>query len=242
MNSVNYQGLIVADEISREAMPVRRMTSLSDLARPDSQRTGATAKQRALVGGLVIGVQAFLILGLAYGLTQKPKAESLPPMVVDLIPMEEEQIKAPPPPMKPLLATPQIVMDMPVTPQIYEPPPLVKVDAPPSTMTASATPPKGDPKTAVETFQMKLLRHVNQNLRYPPPARVKRQEGVVMVRFAMDRRGYIRDASVETPSRFAALNDESLAVLARAQPFPPPPVELEGDPIQMILPVKFSLR
>jgi len=91
-------------------------------------------------------------------------------------------------------------------------------------------------------FQVKLLRHLNRHKRYPSSARAKREQGVVHVRFTMDRRGKVLAASVEKACQFETLNQEGVALLARAQPLPMPPPEMEGESIEMIVPVEFSLK
>ncbi|MBL8645222.1 MAG: TonB family protein [Rhodospirillaceae bacterium] len=56
------------------------------------------------------------------------------------------------------------------------------------------------------------------------------------------RRGRIVSAKLERPSGFAVLDDEALALVTRAQPLPPPPPEVAGDPLVMIVPVDFVVR
>jgi protein TonB len=245
MNSMNFQRTAVgASESSPQwenATSPDQSASLTALL-PAVAKPGATGKQRLMVMAVVAAVQVGLVAGLVYGMAREPLPVVVAPLQVSLLP-EIEDVKPPPPPMRPPLVTPTIVMNLPQSPEIYEPPPLITVQAAaPSPITTSAKPVSSDPNAAIQTFQMKLLRHVNKNLRYPTSARQKREEGVVLVRFTMDRQGNISNVSVEKRCHFQALNDEGAAVLVRAQPFPPPPPELEGDAIQMVLPVKFSLR
>ena len=165
-------------------------------------------------------------------------------MAVSILPDKEEEHEPPPTPPKPPMIAPQLEMNMPPPIQIYTPPPLVQVNAPPAPITSQsvAPPVRIDPNAAIVAFQMDLLRKVNRNLRYPQSSRVNLEEGVVLVRFTMDRKGNVSNVAVEKGSDFPLLNDEAIAVLMRAQPFPPPPRELAGDTIDMVLPVKFSLR
>jgi periplasmic protein TonB len=39
-----------------------------------------------------------------------------------------------------------------------------------------------------------------------------------------------------------ALDDEALALLRRAEPFPPPPPELAGARVDLTVPIRFNLR
>ena len=43
-------------------------------------------------------------------------------------------------------------------------------------------------------------------------------------------------------SGHAALDQETLQLLRRSQPFPPPPPELPGERIELTVPVRFNLR
>jgi periplasmic protein TonB len=245
MNSVNLHTPRIAGETSPQrelaAAPRQTHSPLTEFV-PTTSATGPSSKRRLLVGALVGGVQFIFVMGLALGLTHKEKPIAAAPMVVDILPTEEKFIPPPPPPMKPHLATPQIVMNIPVAPQIYEPPP--PIAAPPSerALTTSPTPVTSDPDAAIQTFQVRLLRHLNRHKRYPPGARARRQQGVVYVRFVMDRRGNVLSALLEKACGFDTLNAEGLALLKRAQPLPIPPPEMEGNSIEMIVPVDFSLR
>jgi periplasmic protein TonB len=40
----------------------------------------------------------------------------------------------------------------------------------------------------------------------------------------------------------SALDDEALALLRRAEPFPPPPPELPGARVDLTVPIRFNLR
>jgi protein TonB len=40
----------------------------------------------------------------------------------------------------------------------------------------------------------------------------------------------------------AALDEEALALLQRAQPFPPPPAEMAGPHVDLTVPIRFNLK
>lgn len=254
MNPVNFQathaddGAQALSEEHPKPAPGRAPAAVdnSDEAVPvwrPAMATDGRNKQRAVVSTVVIGIQALLLLGIAAGLAHKPAPIEYKPIEVALIPEKEDKFEEPPPP-PPVLQQPQIVMNTITPPLIYTPPPLVEVkNAPPSPITSQsvAPPPRVDPNIAIQAFQMRLLREVNRNLRYPRQARQELLEGIVLVRFTMDRKGNVSNVVIHEPSAFEALNQEGIAVLLRAS-FPAPPPELKGDAIEMILPVKFSLR
>ena len=62
---------------------------------------------------------------------------------------------------------------------------------------------------------------------------------MVLLRFRMDRDGKLLDSRIEKSSGSDALDQEALAALARAQPLPAPPVEVPGNPLELIVPVDF---
>jgi protein TonB len=78
--------------------------------------------------------------------------------------------------------------------------------------------------------------------RYPDVAREGDEQGVATVTFTMDRNGHILSASLVRSSGSPALDEEAVAMVHRADPLPPMPVELAGNMVKFTLPVTFSLR
>src|SRR6266511_2632071 len=78
---------------------------------------------------------------------------------------------------------------------------------------------------AVPTWKTQIVALLERNKRYPESAQSRRQEGVAQVFFSLDRQGRVIDSRVVRSSGASALDDEALALLRRAQPFPPPPPE-----------------
>ena len=56
----------------------------------------------------------------------------------------------------------------------------------------------------------------------------------------MNRDGNVRWARLEKGPGYDHLDDESLALMDRAQPLPPP--EVTGEPIEIVAPIQFSLK
>ncbi|MBV1960864.1 MAG: energy transducer TonB, partial [Immundisolibacteraceae bacterium] len=77
--------------------------------------------------------------------------------------------------------------------------------------------------------------------RYPRQARRRGQEAIVHIHITLGRDGTVLDYRLTQPSVYATLNRETLALIARAQPLPPPPAEVEGDTVEFVVPVVFSL-
>ena len=83
---------------------------------------------------------------------------------------------------------------------------------------------------------------LERNKRYPESAQSRRQQGVAQVFFSLDRQGRVIDSRVVRSSGASALDEEALAILRRAQPFPPPPPELSGQRVNLTVPIRFNLK
>lgn len=95
---------------------------------------------------------------------------------------------------------------------------------------------------AVATWRTQLLAVVEKNKRYPEAARARRERGVVVVAFQLDREGRVVGAQVARGSGSATLDDEAIALLRRVEPFPIPPSILPGERISVNLPIRFAAR
>jgi periplasmic protein TonB len=119
-----------------------------------------------------------------------------------------------------------------------------QVAAPPAPDAAAPAPgaSSAQPSNAVPTWQGLLLGRLQQFKRYPYMAQRDRQQGTVNLHFTMDRHGKVLSASVAKSSGFDALDQETLALIHRAEPLPPPPPEVPGDPLELTVPVQFFLK
>ena len=98
------------------------------------------------------------------------------------------------------------------------------------------------PSNAVPTWKTHILALLERNKRYPEAAQSRHQEGVAQVFFSLDRQGRVINSRVVRSSGAGALDDEALALLRRAEPFPPPPPELPGARVDITVPIRFNLR
>jgi TonB family protein len=89
---------------------------------------------------------------------------------------------------------------------------------------------------AVALWKSSVVSRLEQNKKYPPEAASRREHGVAQVFFSIDRQGRLLESRVVRPSGVAVLDDEALALLKRAEPFPPPPQELAGDHVDLTVP------
>ena len=95
---------------------------------------------------------------------------------------------------------------------------------------------------AVVTWRTKLLALIEKNKRYPEAARPRREQGTAQVSFALDRKGIVANARVIQSSGSSALDQEAVALLKRAEPFPAPPATFPGDSVVVRLPIRFTVK
>ena len=93
----------------------------------------------------------------------------------------------------------------------------------------------------IRIYQRALLVHIEHYRRYPLDERRQRIEGLVTIRFAMDRHGNVLDVWIDRSSGVAALDTEAVATVRRAQPLPMIPARLP-DRLSIVLPVSFSIQ
>ncbi|MCW8085730.1 energy transducer TonB, partial [Sabulicella glaciei] len=111
------------------------------------------------------------------------------------------------------------------------------VGAPPGPVAA----PTGRPNV-VPNWQGELMGRLQRALRYPENSRYRREQGVALVTFTMDRSGRVLGARLARSSGSQDLDGEAAAVALRASPLPSPPPELPGDPLTLTVPIRFHLR
>lgn len=110
----------------------------------------------------------------------------------------------------------------------------------------AAAPTQGVPNVknseAVVTWRTQLLALIERNKRYPEAARSRREQGIAQVSFALDRKGMVANARVIQSSGSSALDEEAVALLKRAEPFPAPPATFPGEFVVVRLPIRFTVK
>jgi periplasmic protein TonB len=153
---------------------------------------------------------------------EKPKVEEKVEEKIDVPQAPEPPVAALPPP-EPITPKP--------TPTPVAPAPLTT--APPRAHASSAQ---------VRAWQLSIAQRLERNKSYPRAARERGETGEVELAFSIDREGHVISSRIVKGSRYAALDQEAMATVRRAQPFPPPPAGLNGQKFDFTVPVKFNIR
>jgi periplasmic protein TonB len=163
--------------------------------------------------------------------TSTAPAAELPPGPV------EEQESEPTPPQKEETKPPEPEAEMAIP--IPEPP---KPEPPTQETHATAPPQAKTLPSSVVRWESLLTAHIEHFKRYPSAARAHGDQGVVKVAFAIDREGHLLASRIVQSSGSTALDEETLAMLARAQPLPKPPTNVLDSELSFVVPVRFNIR
>lgn len=96
--------------------------------------------------------------------------------------------------------------------------------------------------TALPGWKSLLVATLERNKRYPAQAQARGEHGVAELAFSIDRHGGVHHAHIVRSSGSSLLDGETLAMLERAAPLPPPPPELAGAEIAIVVPIRYNLR
>lgn len=216
-----------------------------------------------LVGIAGTAAVASLVLGCAlftWRIVRPMVVSPSAPLVVELLPLaappkqvrevapgpeQVERQEAKPEPdvlVPPLVRIPlptALVREMrePVEEAVDPGPPVTETTAPKSLAAPAAARLSSD---ARQSWEARLLAHLEQYRRFPARARAAREQGTVYIRFRMNRTGSVLTASVLRSSGFTTLDQAALDTLKRAQPLPAIP-ENRPNEIELTIPVEFYL-
>jgi protein TonB len=95
-------------------------------------------------------------------------------------------------------------------------------------------------RAVVATWRNQIVTILERNKRYPSEARARGEQGVTRLAFRIDGQGHLLSSRIVASSGSAVLDAETLALVQRAQPYPPPPPELAGS--ELTVPVSFNIR
>src|SRR6266852_7181910 len=192
---------------------------------------GATALLNDLSEASDFGIDApIVMLELPESLvTSEAPAQDLPPG-----PIEERESEQTPPPKeetKPPQTEAEVTLPMP------EPP---KPEPPPEEKQATAPQRARTPPTSVTRWQSLLAAHIEHFKRYPAEARSRGEQGIAKVAFKIDHEGHVLSSRIVQSPGSATLDQETLAMLARAQPVPRPPDQISDAQLTFVVPARFN--
>lgn len=108
----------------------------------------------------------------------------------------------------------------------------------------TGTPQGNDPRARQQEANYFALvsAHLNRRKTYPAEARQARQQGVVTVRFTVDRNGGVSGVSIKRSSGHELLDRATLDLLQRVAPLPRMLGSMQRDTVTLSLPIDYSLR
>jgi protein TonB len=154
---------------------------------------------------------------------QPPKPEEKPEERIERqVEMPNAEVALPPEPVK-----------RPETPKEEPAPPVPVTTAPP--------PPR--PSTAqVTAWHRQIAVKIERHKGYPAAAQAGHATGIAQVTFAIDRQGRVVTSRIARSSGSTLLDQETIETLRRAQPFPPPPLNMPGETFEFTVPIRFKVR
>ena len=95
---------------------------------------------------------------------------------------------------------------------------------------------------ALSNWKSLLVATLERNKRYPAQAQQRGEHGVAELAFSIDRRGGVHHARIVRSSGSSLLDSETMAMVERAAPLPPPPPEVAGAEISIVVPIRYNMR
>ena len=194
---------------------------------------------------------------------EPPKQEAIAEQLAPTPPQENPVVEAPleqkaePPPPKPEPA--KIVPDqpkpVPVKPKPVRTEAKKLTDAPPAprssaapkaerhaSLTPSSASAGATSAAALASYNQLVAAHLQRFKQYPSSAKAAGEQGTSRLSFTLGRGGQVLGSRLAGSSGHPSLDSETLAMVRRAQPFPPMPPELKQASMSFSIPVQFSIR
>jgi len=193
-----------------------------------------------MAGLVVVAIHLSAIATYVYEHRPDDTEDDAPAIPIDIAPGEsavEQQAVEEVPEQK----QPDVEKPPPDAPEALPEPPPPKVEEPP-TPAKPALQKGGAPHVASE-WERNLTRHLQKFKRYPSSAQSHGEEGLVLLRFSVDRNGRVLSHDIAQSSGHPDLDAEVMSMIERAQPLPPFPVSMaEAELDQLVVPIRFSLH
>lgn len=95
---------------------------------------------------------------------------------------------------------------------------------------------------AVPTWKRQVASKLERNKRYPSAAQARDEKGIAQLEFSVDRQGHLKSSRIVRSSGSTALDQETLALVKRAEPFAAPPAAMPGEEIFLVVPIKYNIH
>lgn len=95
---------------------------------------------------------------------------------------------------------------------------------------------------ALPNWTSQLVSRLERYKRYPSEAQSRGEHGVVRLAFSVDRGGGVHHIRIVRSSGSSVLDHETLSLVQRAAPLPPPPPEVSGSQIAVVVPIRYNIR
>lgn len=209
---------------------------------------GARGPDRVWVEDAAMNIELVSVRGGAPQ-DSAPTAQAPPPLVEPAPEPPPLDIPARPASEPQAAASPRYVAEAPSTPTAPSAP--ATAATPPAARLAPAPPQRAGtrdglnidaPNGTSSDYASRLRAWLEAHKTYPKRSKMRREEGVVQIHFAVDRRGRLLTGDVTRSSGFAGLDAEAMAMLNRSDPFPSAPHSVRGERIEISTPVEFSLQ
>jgi len=90
---------------------------------------------------------------------------------------------------------------------------------------------------ALSNWKSQLYAQLERHKRAP-----SNERGIAQLAFSVDRSGGVHNARIAHSSGSSLLDRETLLLIERAQPLPPPPAEISGARIAVVVPIRYNIR
>ena len=95
---------------------------------------------------------------------------------------------------------------------------------------------------ALPNWKSQLAARLERFKRYPAEAQSRGESGVAQLSFSVDRSGGVHNVHIVRSSGSGLLDRETLSLVERAAPMPPPPPEVQGAQIAIVVPIRYNAR